>query len=57
MLIPYNKIAELTEEQKKRLKQVQLKADDKFVTIDGKVISINEFKSLTGGQTKQNLFG
>ena len=57
MLVPYTPISELTEEEKKRLKKMQLPKTG-FVNIDGKVVSANEAQTLKPSTpaVRQNLF-
>lgn len=55
MLVPYKSINELSEEQKKALKNAPLPASG-FVMVDGKPVSVTELKSISTPLVRQNLF-
>jgi hypothetical protein len=58
MLVQYTPVAELSEDQKKRLNTTPLSSvKSGFVTIDGKVVSVSELRGTSQPSVKQNLFG
>lgn len=57
MLVPYTPVSELSEEQRKKLKQTNPQSG--FVIVDGKVVSTNELRGLQqppAQSVRQNLF-
>lgn len=54
MLVPYTPLADLSEEEKRRVAIAQPK--NGFVIVNGKAISVNELKAQAKPTVRQNLF-